>query len=104
MAVNNRHDFHGFDFYMIEAKPENWIGDRAYDSDPPGRGVAPRRHRDDRATPRQSQQTAYTRSTPSNPLYAPQWQRRILVRWEYHTQNFLAFVQLACLVILFRRF
>jgi hypothetical protein len=27
-----------------------------------------------------------------------QWQRRILVRWEYHTQNFLGFVQLACLV------
>ena len=26
-----------------------------------------------------------------------QWQRRILVRWEYHTQNFLGFVQLACL-------
>ncbi|MDA9534783.1 transposase, partial [Bradyrhizobium sp. CCBAU 21362] len=22
-----------FDFYMIEAKPENLIGDRAYDSD-----------------------------------------------------------------------
>jgi hypothetical protein len=22
------------DFYMIEAKPENLIGDRAYDSDP----------------------------------------------------------------------
>jgi hypothetical protein len=33
-----------------------------------------------------------------------QWQRRILVRWEYHIQNFLGFVQLACLVILFRRF
>jgi transposase len=33
-----------------------------------------------------------------------QWQRRILVRWEYHTRNFLGFVQLACLVILFRRF
>jgi transposase len=31
-----------------------------------------------------------------------QWQRRILIRWEYHTQNFLGFVQLACLVILFR--
>jgi hypothetical protein len=30
--------------------------------------------------------------------------RRILVRWEYHTQNFLGFVQLACLVLLFRRF
>jgi hypothetical protein len=24
-----------FDFYMIEAKPENFIGDRANDSDPP---------------------------------------------------------------------
>ena len=33
-----------------------------------------------------------------------QWQRRILVRWEYHSQNFLGFVQLACLVILFKRF
>ena len=32
-----------------------------------------------------------------------QWQRR-LVRWEFHTQNFLGFVQLACLVILFRQF
>ena len=33
-----------------------------------------------------------------------QWQRRILVRWKYHTHNFLGFVQLACLVIVFRRF
>jgi transposase len=33
-----------------------------------------------------------------------QWQRRILVRWEYYPQNFLGFVQLACLVILFKRF
>jgi transposase len=33
-----------------------------------------------------------------------QWQRRILVRWKYHAQNFLGFVQLACLVVLFRRF
>jgi hypothetical protein len=26
-----------------------------------------------------------------------QWQRRILVRWEYHPENFLGFVQIACL-------
>src|ERR1700750_2060496 len=26
-----------------------------------------------------------------------QWQRRILIRWEYHAHNFLGFVQLACL-------
>jgi hypothetical protein len=30
--------------------------------------------------------------------------RLLLVRWEFHTQNFLGFVQLACLVILFRQF
>ena len=33
-----------FHFYMIEAKPENLIGDRAYDSDPLG-GVAAGRYR-----------------------------------------------------------
>ena len=33
-----------------------------------------------------------------------QWQRRILVRWEFYPKNFLGFVQLACLVILFKRF
>ena len=33
-----------------------------------------------------------------------QWQRPILIRWEYHAHNFLGFVQLACLVILFKQF
>jgi putative ABC transport system substrate-binding protein len=33
-----------------------------------------------------------------------QWQRRILVRWEYHAHNFLGFVQLACLIVLLRRY
>ncbi len=33
-----------------------------------------------------------------------QWQRRILVRWEFNSKNFLGFVQLACLVVLFKRF
>ena len=33
-----------------------------------------------------------------------QWQRRILVRWECYPKNFLGFVQLACLLVLFRRF
>src|ERR1700731_2750128 len=43
-----------FDFYMIEAKPENLIGDRAYD-----RGAAKRRHCDDRPASLQSQQAAH---------------------------------------------
>jgi transposase len=86
-----------FDFYMIEAKPENLIGDQRLRQRSPGRGVAPRRHRDHRATPHQSQQAAYARSTLRRWLVERffawmQWQRRILVCWEYHTQNFLGFV------------
>jgi hypothetical protein len=38
-----------FDFYMIEAKPENLIGDRALRQRSAGRRIAPRWHRDDRA-------------------------------------------------------
>jgi transposase len=28
--------------------------------------------------------------------------RRVLVRWEHHLENFLGFVQLACVLILLR--
>lgn len=33
-----------------------------------------------------------------------QWQRRLLVRWEYYAENFLGFVQLATIGILLRQF
>ena len=33
-----------------------------------------------------------------------QWQRRIVTRWEYYPTSFLGFVQLAFLLILFKRF
>jgi hypothetical protein len=33
-----------------------------------------------------------------------QWQRRLLVRWEYYPPHFLGFVQLAALCILLRQF
>jgi transposase len=103
-----------FDFYMIEAKPKNLIGDRAYDSDPLDEElrkdgiemIAP--HRSNRTKPPTQDRrrlTRYTRRWLVERFFAwIQWQRRILVRWEYHTQNFLGFVQLACLVVLFRRF
>src|SRR5262245_59097535 len=103
-----------FDFYMIEAKPENLIGDRAYDSDPLDEElrrdgiemIAP--HRANRSTPPTQDRrrlTRYMRRWLVERFFAwIQWQRRILVRWEYYAQNFLGFVQLACLVVLFRRF
>ena len=103
-----------FDFYMIEAKPENLIGDRAYDSDPLDHAlrqdgiemIAP--HRSNRTKPSTQDRRRlrrFLRRWLVERFFAwIQWQRRILVRWEYHPENFLGFVQLACLVVLFRRF
>jgi transposase len=100
-----------FDLYMIEAKPENLVGDRAYDSVPLDEElrrdgiemIAP--HRTKLPTQDRRRLTRYMRRWLIERFFAwIQWQRRILIRWEYHTQNFLGFVQLACLVILFRRF
>ncbi len=96
-----------FDFYMIEAKPENLIGDRAYDSDKLDEELRARRHRDDRAASlaigtRKTQDgrrlRRYQRRWIVERFFAwLQWQRRLLVRWEYYPANFLGFVQLAAL-------
>ena len=101
-----------FDFYMIEAKPENLIGDRAYDSDkldeelrqegiemisPHRRGRVKPKTQDGRRLRR------YERRWLVERFFAwIQWQRRLLCRWEYHAENFLSFVQLAAIRILFR--
>jgi transposase len=103
---------------MIEAKPENLIGDRAYDSDPLDEElrrdgiemIAP--HRSNRRKPGTQDRrrlSRYMRRWLVTRFFAwiqwrIQWQRRILVRWEYHARNFLGFVQLACLIVLFKRF
>jgi transposase len=97
-----------------DVKPENLIGDRAYDSDPLDEElrkdgiemIAP--HRSNRSKPPTQDRrrlSRYMRRWLVERFFAwIQWQRRILVRWEYYAQNFLGFVQLACLVVLFRRF
>ena len=88
-----------FDFYMIEAKPETLIGDRAYDSDPLDNDlrkdgiemVAP--HRSNRrkcATQDGRRLRRYARRWLVERFFAwIQWQRRILVRWEFYPKNFL---------------
>src|SRR5271166_4556080 len=95
-------------------RSENLIGDRAYDSDPLDdelrrdsiEMIAP--HCCNRSKPPTQDRrrlSRYMRRWLVERFFAwIQWQRRILVRWEYHAQNFLGFVQLACLVVLFRRF
>jgi transposase len=99
---------------MVEAKPENLIGDRAYDNDPLDHAlrqdgiemIAP--HRSNRTKPPTQDRRRlrrFLRRWLVERFFAwIQWQRRILVRWEYHPENFLGFVQLACLVVLFRQF
>lgn len=103
-----------FDFYMIEAKPEKLIGDRAYDSDKLDEDlrkdgiemISPHRsNRKKRKTQDGRPLRRYERRWLVERFFAwIQWQRRLLVRWEYYAANFLGFVQLASISILLRRF
>ena len=102
------------DFYMIEAKPDNLIGDKAYDSDKlddelRDQGIemiAP--HKQNRVKPKTQdgrRLRRYQRRWLVERFFAwIQWQRRLLVRWEYYSANFLGFVQLAAISILLKRF
>src|SRR5262249_12332854 len=88
--------------------------DRAYDSDPLDAElrkdgiemIAPHRgNRSKPATQDRRRLSRYMRRWLIERFFAwIQWQRRILIRWESHAHNFLGFVQLACLVILFKQF
>jgi transposase len=92
--------------------PARLIGDKAYDADPLDAAlaawgielIAP--HRRNRVRPK---------TQDGRPLrrYRRRWKverlnawlqnyRRVLVRWDYHLENFLGFVQLACVLILLR--
>src|SRR5205807_9575427 len=93
-----------FDFYMIEAKPENLIGDRAYDSDPLDEELRKDRiemiapHRSNRSKPPTQDRrrlSRYMRRWLVERFFAwIQWQRRILIRWEYHAHNWTALHEL----------
>ncbi len=102
-----------FDFYMIEAKPENLIGDRAYDSDALDKElkddgvelIAPHRSNRKLKTQDGRRLRRYTRRWIVERFFAwLQWKRRLLVRWEYYASNFLGFVQLACILMLLKQF
>ena len=98
---------------FTRALPERLIGDRAYDSDPldarlRAQGVeliAP--HRKNRKKPPTQDGRPlrrYQRRWKVERLNAwLQHSRRVLVRQEYHLDNFRGFVLLACMLILLRR-
>ena len=102
-----------FDFYMIEAKPENLIGDKAYDSDQLDEQlrregvemIAPHKSTRKRKTQDGRRLRRYERRWIVERFFAwMQWRRRLLVRWEFYPRNFLGFVQLAAICILLRQF
>jgi transposase len=102
-----------FDFYMLEAKPEHLIGDKAYDSDALDAAlgaagvdmIAP--HRSTRKVKTQDGRKLrrYERRWLVERFFAwLQYKRRLLTRWEFYPGNFLGFVQLGSIMILLRQF
>jgi transposase len=98
---------------FLREAPARLIGDKAYDSDPLDQRlrdtlgvhlISP--HRWNRSKPATQDGRAlrrYRRRWKIERLFA--WLhnfRRIVVRWEYHAENFLAMIHLACAVILLR--
>ena len=102
-----------FEFYLLEAKPEHPIGDRAYDSDGLDAALAEegvnlisphRKNRKKRKTQDGRQLRRYERRWWVERFFAwMQWKRRLLTRWEFYAENFLGFVQLAAMTVLLRR-
>jgi transposase len=97
---------------LVEEKPVRLIGDKAYDSDPLREKLieedivllAP--HREGRTKPNRNDGRCLRR-------YRKRWKierlfawlhnfRRLVVRYEYHGENYLAFLHLACALILLR--
>lgn len=102
------------DACFLEHIPEKVIGDRAYDSDKLDRQLAEERgidliapHKDNRRKPAtQDGRTLrrFRRRWKIERLFAwLQNYRRLVVRYEYHLKNFLAMIQLGCILILLRR-
>ena len=99
---------------MIEAKPKNLIGDRAYDSDPLDEElrkdgiemIAPHRSNRSKLPTQDRRRLSRCLLAVSSSVSSPGYNGNVesSSAGEYHAQNFLGFVQPACLVVLFRRF
>jgi transposase len=98
---------------FVSELPERILGDGAYDSDPldrrlAARGIemiAPNRASRRRRTQDGRPLRRYRRRWKVERLFA--WLhnfRRVVTRWECKAENYLAFVQLACVCILLRLF
>lgn len=99
---------------FTDERPEKMIGDKAFDSDPLDKVlknldielIAPhKRNRKKAKTQDGRKLRRYKRRWKIERLFA--WLqnfRRILVRYEYHSDNYLGFVLLGCMLILLRNY
>ena len=99
---------------FIADVPERLIGDKAYDSDRldsevleqfGAEMIAPHRQsrRADRVTQDGRPLRRFKRRWKVERLFAWLYNfRRLVVRYEYHSQNYFGFIQLACIMILLR--
>jgi transposase len=95
--------------------PDKIIGDKAYDSDKLDQRLAEERGIEMIAPHKVNRKKPPTQDGRKLRRYVRRWKverlfawlynfRRLVVRWEYHADNFLGFLQLGCAMILFRFF
>jgi len=99
---------------FVDEKPQRLIGDKAYDSDPLDEEmaaidiemIAPHKENRKKAKTQDGRKLRrYKRRWKVERLFAwLQNYRRILVRYEYHDDNYLGFVHLGCILILLRAY
>jgi transposase len=97
---------------FLDELPARLIGDRAYDSDPLDRKlkaeydielIAPHREGRKHKTQDGRPLRRYQKRWHVERLFAwLQWFRRLVVRYEYHIENFLGMVHLGCLKLMLR--
>ena len=102
------------DACFLEELPERLVGDKAYDSDKLDKRLAQERDVEMIAPHKSNRRTELTQDGRALRRYKKRWKverlfawlqnfRRLVVRYEYYLENFLAMIQLGCIVILLRR-
>ena len=101
------------DACVLEELPQKLVGDKAYDSDKLDEQLADERNVELIAPHKVNRRKSATQDGRSLRRYRRRWKverlfawlqnfRRLVVRYEYHLSNFLAMLQLGCIVILLR--
>jgi transposase len=102
------------DACFTDKLPSRLVGDKAYDSDPLDDRLRRERSVELIAPHRDNRRKTITQDGRALRRYQRRWKverlfawlqnfRRLVVRYEYHLENFTAMIQLGCIAILMRR-